>query len=73
MKNLVRFCQNVEMSSCTCYSCQILMKFEFPQQIFKKGIMFHQNPSSGSQVVLCGQTDGCDKANGLFAQFCERA
>jgi hypothetical protein len=35
------------------------MKFEFSQQIFEKSlnIKFHQNPSSGSLVVTCGQTD----------------
>jgi hypothetical protein len=38
---------------------------------------FHQNPSSGSPVVPCGQTDkrtdGHDEANSHFLQFCERA
>ena len=34
---------------------------------------FHQNPSSGSQAVPCGQTDGRDEANSRFSQFCERA
>ena len=40
----------------TCYSCQVLMKLEFSQQIFEKklNIRFHQNPSSGSRVVSCG-------------------
>ena len=35
------------------------MKFEFSQQIFEKvlNIKFHQNPSIGSRVVPCGQTD----------------
>ena len=32
---------------------QILVKFEFSRQIFEK----HSNPSSGRQVVPCGQTD----------------
>ena len=42
----------------TRYSCRILMKFEFSQQIFEKSlnIKFYQNPSSGSLVVTCGQT-----------------
>jgi hypothetical protein len=42
------------------YCCQILIKFKFSQQIFKKfsNIKFHENPSSGSRVVPCGQTDG---------------
>ena len=35
------------------------MKTEFSQQIFEKGsnIKFRKNPSSGSRVVPCGQTD----------------
>jgi hypothetical protein len=33
---------------------------------------FHQNPSSGSGVVPCGQTDR-HEANSRFPQFCERA
>jgi hypothetical protein len=42
------------------YSCQILMTFEFPQQIFGKcsNIKFHENPSRGSRVVPCGRTEG---------------
>jgi len=37
-----------------------LMKLEFSQQIFEKysNITFHENPSNGSSVVPCGQTDG---------------
>jgi hypothetical protein len=37
----------------------MLMKFEFSRQIFEKvsNIKFYQNPSSGSRVVPCGQTD----------------
>ena len=44
----------------TRFSCQILMKLEFSQQIFEKHskIKSHENPSSGSRVVLCGRTDG---------------
>jgi hypothetical protein len=40
--------------------CQILKKLEFPRQIFEKysNIKFHENPSSGSRVVPCGQMDG---------------
>jgi hypothetical protein len=36
------------------------MKLEFSRQIFGKSlnIKFHQNTSSGSRVVPCGQTDG---------------
>jgi hypothetical protein len=35
------------------------MKFEFSRQIFEKvlNINFHENPSIGSRVVPCGQTD----------------
>ena len=41
------------------YSCRILIEIEFSRQIFAKrsNIKFHQNPSSGSRVVSCGQTD----------------
>jgi len=44
----------------TGYSCQILMKLEISRQIFEKysNIKFHENPSSVSRVVPCGQTDG---------------
>ena len=35
------------------------MKLEFSQQISEKGlnIQFHQNPTSVSRVIPCGQTD----------------
>jgi hypothetical protein len=34
------------------------MELEYPRQILEKSkIKFHQNPSSGSRVVPCGQTD----------------
>ena len=35
------------------------MKLEFSGQIFEKAsnIKFYHNPSSGSRVVQCGQTD----------------
>jgi hypothetical protein len=41
------------------------MKSEFSWQIFEKysNIKFRENPSSGSRVVPCGQTDGHDEAN----------
>ena len=44
----------------TLYSCQILIEREFFGQIFDKysNTKFHENPSIGSQVVPCGQTDG---------------
>jgi hypothetical protein len=41
------------------YSCQVLMKLEYSQQIFKKysHIKFHENTSNRSRVVPCGRTD----------------
>ena len=44
----------------THYSCPIFMKLEFSQQCFKntQNIKFHENLSSGSWVVPCGQKDG---------------
>jgi len=41
------------------YSGKILIKFEFSWQIVEKysNIKFHENPSCGSRVVLCGRTD----------------
>ena len=40
--------------------CQILIKHEYTQKIFKKSsnIKFHENPSSKIQVVPCRQTTG---------------
>jgi hypothetical protein len=55
------------------------MKLEFSRQILEKfsNIKFDENPSCGSGVVPCGQTDGrtdrYDEANNRFSQFCERA
>jgi len=51
------------------------MKLEFSQHIFEKSLntKFHENPSSGSRVFPCGQTDGLDETNSRFSQFCERA
>jgi hypothetical protein len=45
-------------SSKTPVVCQILVKFEQSRQICEKSssIKFHENPSSGSQIVPCGQT-----------------
>ena len=42
------------------YYCQIVMKVEFHRQFFEKysNAKFHDNTSSGSGVVQCGQTDG---------------
>ena len=41
-------------------SSHILMRLEFSHQIIKKysNTNFHENPSSGSRVVLCGWMDG---------------
>ena len=36
-------------------------------------IELDENPSSGSRVVPCGETDRHDKANSHFSKFCERA
>jgi len=50
---------NVRMSSCTPYSHHILMKLGLSLQIFEKysNTKFRENPSSGSWVVPCGETD----------------
>jgi hypothetical protein len=49
---------------------QNLMKLDFSLQIFEKNlsINFRENPSNGSRVVPCGQTDGHD-VNDRFSQF----
>jgi len=54
----------------TRYSCQISMKLELSGQSFKKckNIKFHENPSNGSQVAPCRQTDRHDEANSRFLQ-----
>jgi hypothetical protein len=55
------------------------MKREFSWQILEKysNIKFHSNPSIGSRVIACGETDGqtdrYDEAKSRFSQFCERA
>ena len=56
-------------------SCPILMTLEFYRQIFEKpsNIKFHENLSSETRVVPCGQTDRHDEADSNFPQFCERA
>ena len=55
----------------TRYSCQILMKLVFPRQIFEKDsyIKFHENPSRGSRVVPCGQTDRHTDTTKLIVSF----
>jgi len=51
-------CLVVFMQS-TGHSCQIAMKLESPRRVFQKyiNIKFHENPSTGSRVVPCEQTD----------------
>jgi len=41
------------------YSCQILIKLEFSQQVLEKSsnIEIHENPTSRSRVLLCGRRD----------------
>jgi hypothetical protein len=43
----------------TRYFCPISMKLDVPRQIFKKysNNKFYKNPSSGREVVPCGQPD----------------
>jgi hypothetical protein len=69
--------KNVYWSSCSVpgYSCPILMKLQYSQQIWGKysNVKFNENPSSGSRLVQCGQTDGHDEDYSRFSQFCERA
>ena len=36
-------------------------------------IKFNQNPSSGSRIITCGQTDGHDEAYSRFSQLRKRA
>jgi len=57
------------------YSCPILMKLEFSQQIFKKcsNIKFLENPSSGSLFVPCRQTDRQTDMTKLIVAFCNFA
>jgi len=47
------------LTQSTRYSCSILKKLEFSRQIFAEysNIKFHENPFSGSRVVLSGRTD----------------
>jgi hypothetical protein len=58
--NLERQIKNVHRRSRKVpHSCQISMKLEFSRQIFEKylNIEFLKNPSSGSRVFPCGETD----------------
>jgi hypothetical protein len=47
------------------------MKLKISQQIFENSsnIKCQQNPSSGSQVVSCGQMDEHDEAKIAFRKF----
>jgi hypothetical protein len=69
---------NVHYSACEVHNIffQILIKFEISRQIFEKysNIKFHENPSNGSWVVLCGrkdrESDGRhDEAKSSFRNF----
>jgi len=55
------------------YSCKILTKLEFSEQIFEKyaSIKLHDSRRD-SRVVPYGWTDGHDEANSRCSQFCER-
>ena len=57
------------------YSSSILMRFELSRQSFIKcsNIKFQENPSSGSRVVPCGQTDRYVEANIDFLNFTNAA
>jgi len=63
----------------TSYWSHIVMNRSLSRQIFEKhsNVKFHENPSSGSRAVPCGQTNGRtdihEEANSHFSQFCERA
>jgi len=47
------------------------MNLEFSQQIFEKypNIKRHDNPSTGSRVIPCGQTDGQTDMTKLTVAF----
>ena len=51
-------CRQVFFAS-TCYSCQVLMNFNFRDSIFEKysNKKFGENPSSGSRIVPDGRAD----------------
>ena len=47
------------------------MKLEFSRDFQKYSYTkFHENPSSGSRVVPCGQTARHDEANSRLSQLC---
>jgi hypothetical protein len=72
-KNSVKYCHKctyVCMSS-TLYSCHIVMKLEFSQQIFEKcsNIWFHENPSTGNPAIPYKQMDGRTDMTKLIVAF----
>jgi hypothetical protein len=55
------------------YSRRILLELELSRQSFEKSTNInHENPSGGRRKED-GRTDGHDKANISFSQFCEGA
>jgi hypothetical protein len=72
-KKWARYDQNVHWSSCKVpvILVRFLMKLGFSWQIFEKysNIKFHENPTSGSRVVPCGQTDGRKDMTKLVVAF----
>jgi len=55
----------------TLYSCHILMKLQFSQQIFEKScnFKFHENPYSGRRVFPCGKTERRTDMTKLIVAF----
>jgi hypothetical protein len=43
----------------TCYTCQVLLKFKYSQQVFEErlDVKFHENLNCGSRGFRCGRTD----------------
>jgi len=72
-KNWVRYDQKriLVFTWSTRHSRQILMQLKFSRQVFEKyaTTKFHENPSSGSRVVPCGETDGRTDMTMLIVAF----